>query len=172
MAGIGGEWRERVQPMEPLNPGTPAGAPDLQPPESPSWAEPIALDPGESELVVVLTTEANEALAERLATTLLERGLVACASLWPIVSHYRWRGQATRGAEVQLLLKTHPLRLEDLHAAVMALHSYDTPEWITLPGRSRGGYGLWCAAQLAAPLRADVEPPAPPRSPEDGGPAG
>lgn len=159
--------------MEPLNPGAPE-AHDLQPPSAARRTDPLAVEPGERELVLVLTTEASQELAEQLATTLLERGLVACASLLPITSHYRWEGLLTRSAEVQLVLKTLPPCLEDLHAAVMALHSYDTPEWITLPGRTRGEYGRWCADQLASPppLRADVAPPTPPRTPGDGGPAG
>lgn len=130
-------------------------------------------DRGQSALVLALTTEASLERAEKLATALLERGLVACVSLLPIVSHYRWEGQLTRGEEVQLLLKTQPPRLEALYAAVMALHSYETPEWITLSAHTRGGYGLWCAEQLLGPtLRADGEPPAPPTSPGAGDPAG
>lgn len=108
-------------------------------------------DQGEGELVLALTTEASRELAETLATSLLERGLVACVSLVPIVSHYRWEGQLTRSEEVQLLLKTRRSCLEALYDAVLALHSYDTPEWITLPARTRGGYGLWCAEQVVGP---------------------
>jgi periplasmic divalent cation tolerance protein len=127
----------------------------------------------ESELLVVLTTEATLELAETLATTLLDRGLVACVSLLPIVSHYRWDGRLTRSEEVQLLLKTHRPCLEALHAVVLALHSYDTPEWITLTAHTRGGYGQWCAAQWAGPtVRAGAAPPAPPGSPGAEDPTG
>jgi periplasmic divalent cation tolerance protein len=137
-------------------------------------ADPSPVDPGEGELVLVLTTEASQELAERLATTLLEHGLVACVSLLPIVSHYRWQGRLTRSAEVQLLLKTRPPLLEALHATVMALHSYDTPEWITLAGRTRGGYGLWCEAQGPTPaaVKTDDGQPAPPGTPGAAAPAG
>ena len=150
--------REANQPMEPI--------------ELREANQPLP-DRGQSALVLALTTEASLERAEQLATALLERGLVACVSLLPIVSHYRWEGQLTRGEEVQLLLKTQPPRLEELYAAVMALHSYETPEWITLSAHTRGGYGLWCAEQRLGPtLRADGEPPAPPTSPGAGDPAG
>lgn len=126
-----------------------------------------------SELVVVLTTEATLERAETLASTLLDRGLVACVSLLPIVSRYRWEGRLTRSEEVQLLLKTHRSCLEALHGALLALHSYDTPEWITLTARTCGDYGQWIAAQLAGPpVKADAPPPAPPRIPGDGDPTG
>jgi periplasmic divalent cation tolerance protein len=130
-------------------------------------------DTADAPLVLVLTTEASLEKAEHLATALLARGLVACVSLVPIVSLYRWEGRDTRAEEVQLLLKTQAPCLPALHAAVMALHSYETPEWITLSAHSRGGYGQWCAEQLAAAsLRAGDGPPAPPGSPGDGDPAG
>ena len=87
---------------------------------------------------LVLTTEANRERAETLALALLERGLVACASLHPVVSLYRWQGQLERGEEVQLLLKTTPAHLEALRHALGQLHSYDTPEWIHWQASSDG----------------------------------
>jgi periplasmic divalent cation tolerance protein len=103
------------------------------------------------DLVVVLTTESNPERAERLATTLLEKGLVACVSCMPIVSHYQWQGRTIRSEEVQLLLKTHSASLEKLYETVLELHSYDTPEWITLGAQTRGTYGAWLLEQLERP---------------------
>jgi periplasmic divalent cation tolerance protein len=124
-------------------------------------------------LVLALTTEASLERAERLARSLVERGLVACVTLAPVLSIYRWQGVTTRGDEVQLLLKTQAPRLEALYQAVMALHSYDTPEWITVAAETRGGYGQWCAEQLGdSPLRPGDAPPAPSGTPGDGDPAG
>lgn len=124
-------------------------------------------------LVLVLTTEASLEKAERLAATLLEKGLVVCVSLFPIVSHYRWEGRIQRSEEVQLLLKSHPPRLEALHELVMELHSYDTPEWITLAAETRGAYGRWCAEQLeGAPFIPGDGPPDRSANPGDGAPAG
>lgn len=113
----------------------------------PAMAGGRAATEAEDSLVLALTTEASLERAEALARALLERGLVACVSLTPIVSHYRWQGELQRGEEVQLVLKTHPSRLRAVYETVMALHSYDIPEWITLQGETRGGYGRWCAEQ-------------------------
>lgn len=124
-------------------------------------------------LVLVLTTESTLEKANKLSETLLERGLVACVAVMPIVSTYKWQGRTTRSEEVQLLLKTKPHCLEALYQAVMSLHSYDTPEWITLAAHTRGGYGQWCFEQLRdTRLRADGEPPAPATNPEVWGPTG
>jgi periplasmic divalent cation tolerance protein len=121
-------------------------------------------------LSLVLTTEADRERAEALARELLERGLVACASLHPVVSLYRWQGRLERNEEVQLLLKTTPGQLAALRGALGELHSYDTPEWIHWPAASDGPYGRWLLEQLA--LSPGGGPPAPAEKPGDGDPAG
>ncbi|MGB7564469.1 MAG: divalent-cation tolerance protein CutA [Prochlorococcaceae cyanobacterium] len=115
--------------------------------------------PHEQSLELVLTSEANEELAETLARDLLERGLVACISLHPVTSHYRWKGRLERSEEVQLLIKTRPERLEELRQVLHQLHSYDTPEWIHWPARSGGAYGAWVAESCA--LSPGEPPPTP-----------
>ena len=99
-------------------------------------------------IVVVLTSEAGEMEAKALALQLLERRLVACVSLLPVRSLYHWQGRLEEAEEVKLLLKTAPALLAALHAALLELHSYETPEWIVLEGSSRGGYGEWLGEQL------------------------
>ncbi len=126
--------------------------------------------PAPTPLSLVLTTEADRERAEALARELLERGLVACASLHPVVSLYRWQGLLERSEEVQLLLKTTPAQLEALRRALGELHSYDTPEWIHWPAASDGPYGRWLLEQLA--LNPGGGPPAPAGRPGDGDPAG
>ncbi|MFO8239111.1 MAG: divalent-cation tolerance protein CutA [Prochlorococcaceae cyanobacterium] len=99
--------------------------------------------PRDAELVLVLTTEADQERAEALARALLERRLAACVSLQPLLSLYHWQGRLERGTEVQLLIKTLAHRLGALEEAVRDLHSYSTPEWIHWPARCSAGYGAW-----------------------------
>ena len=119
-------------------------------------------------LVLALTTERNQEQAELLARQLLERRLVACVSLLPIHSLYVWDGQLQRDPEVQLMLKTSRFCVEALQEAVLQLHSYDTPEWITWPVRASQAYGDW----LQQELRSDASSPAPSDRPESGPQAG
>jgi periplasmic divalent cation tolerance protein len=119
-------------------------------------------------LVLALTTEADQPRAQALAEALLERRLVACVSLQPLLSLYRWKGELQRDAEVQLLLKTSADQLGRLQEAVMELHSYDTPEWLTWPVEASGTYGAWALAQLSS----DGLRPAPAGTPGDEPPAG
>lgn len=101
-------------------------------------------------LVLALTTEGDLARAEALAEALLERRLVACVSLQPQRSIYRWQGRLERDSEVQLLLKTSSVQLEQLRQAVMELHSYDTPEWLSWPVDASPAYGIWARAELSS----------------------
>ena len=128
----------------------------------------MALMTDSQRLVVVLTTEADQARAQALAEALLERRLVACVSLQPLLSLYRWKGELQRDAEVQLLLKTSADQLGRLREAVMELHSYDTPEWLTWPVEASGAYGAWALAHLSS----DGLRPAPAGTPGDEPPAG
>jgi periplasmic divalent cation tolerance protein len=127
---------------------------------------------GETQLELVLTTEGGQEQAEALARQLLERRLVACATLLPGRSLYRWQGRIEDEAEVLLLLKTEPARLAALHQTLLELHSYETPEWIHWSASSHGGYADWVAAQLNPGVSPDAASPAPAAKPGDGGPAG
>ena len=77
-----------------------------------------------SGLVLALTTEANAERAQQLAEALLERHLVACVSIHPVQSFYRWEGSLQTSHEVQLLMKTSAQHVDALRLAVSELHSY------------------------------------------------
>ncbi|MFN5194113.1 MAG: divalent-cation tolerance protein CutA [Cyanobacteriota bacterium] len=102
-------------------------------------------------LTLVLTTEAGGDQAESLARRLLEEGLVACVSVWPVRSLYHWQGRLETSSEVQMLLKVPDDRLEPLRRRLPDLHSYDTPEWITVPAGTAGGYAAWLLSPDAGP---------------------
>ena len=86
---------------------------------------------------IVLTTAADQDEAARLAHTLVDEGLAACATLIPgAQSIYRWEGKVESAAEVLLLLKTATAQLPALQARLHALHSYLTPEFLVLPVES------------------------------------
>jgi periplasmic divalent cation tolerance protein len=102
---------------------------------------------------IVLTTAANAEEAGRLAHTLVEERLVACATMVPgVQSVYQWQGGIESATETLLLLKTGPDQLAALEARVRELHSYDTPEFLVL-GVEAGsqGYLQWLQAALRRP---------------------
>jgi periplasmic divalent cation tolerance protein len=102
---------------------------------------------------IVLTTAASPDEATRLARTLVEERLAACATLIPAVqSIYHWQGQIESATETLLLLKTGPEQLAALEARLHELHSYQTPEFLVLAVESASHpYLAWLHAALRQP---------------------
>ncbi len=106
--------------------------------------------PRDDDLAVALTTVDGEAAAADLARTLVEERLVACVNLLAGVrSIYRWQGSVADASEWLLLMKTTLGRLPALRERLLALHPYDTPEWVVLdPIEASQAYGNWVKAEV------------------------
>lgn len=88
----------------------------------------------DAEVRVVLVTAPDAETGARVARTLLEDHLVACANLLPQVrSLYRWEGRVEDEPEVLLVLKTRSALVDALSERVREVHPYDVPEVIALP---------------------------------------
>ena len=86
---------------------------------------------------IVLTTCSNPDEARRLARTLVEERLAACATLIPAVeSIYHWEGNLDSATETMLLLKTEIDKVAAPEIRLHELHSYQTPEFLVLPVES------------------------------------
>lgn len=81
---------------------------------------------------IVLTTAGDLTEAHRLATALVERRLAACVQISQISSVYRWEGAVAAEPETRLVIKTRRDRVDAVSAALAELHSYDTPQIVTL----------------------------------------
>ena len=80
---------------------------------------------------LALTTAGDRAAAEQLAEALVAERLAACVNIVsPIASVYRWQGAVEREEEALLLMKTTEANLEPLRERLLALHPYDTPEFL------------------------------------------
>ena len=102
-----------------------------------------------TDIVIVLTTVADNEGAESLARQMVEERLAACVNLHPVMlSFYRWKGSVERDAERQLVMKTTRDRLPALEARLRELHSYDLPEFLVLPIEQGGqAYLNWVVDQ-------------------------
>lgn len=102
---------------------------------------------------IVLTTAANPDEAGRLARTVVEEHLAACATLIPQVqSIYRWQGAVESASETLLLIKTTIDQIPALEARLHQLHSYQTPEFLVLEVESGShAYLDWLQASLRLP---------------------
>ena len=86
-----------------------------------------------TDMVLVLTTVADDEEAEELARQLVDEHLAACVNvLGPMVSFYRWRGKVERDRERQMIIKTTKDLVAALQSRLTQLHSYELPEFIVL----------------------------------------
>ena len=86
---------------------------------------------------IVLTTVASAEEAERLGRLLIEERLAACATMIPGArSIYRWKGQVETAEEYLMLLKTVAGKVSALEARLREVHSYETPEIVTIAAES------------------------------------
>uniref|UniRef100_Q01ST5 CutA1 divalent ion tolerance protein n=1 Tax=Solibacter usitatus (strain Ellin6076) TaxID=234267 RepID=Q01ST5_SOLUE len=84
--------------------------------------------------IVVLSTCASEAEAEKLARALVSGELAACVNVVPqIRSFYRWKGALETANEFLLLIKTSRSLFDALKIELEKLHPYEVPEVIALP---------------------------------------
>lgn len=109
--------------------------------------------PDNSQARIVLTSTADAEEANRIAHTLVEERLVACATMIPSArSIYRWQGEIEDSTETLLLLKTGLDQIAALQSRLHALHSYKTPEFLVLRVESGSpGYLEWLQAGLRKP---------------------
>lgn len=100
-----------------------------------------------SEIVTVYAVFSSDEEARRIARTVVEERLAACANiLAPCHSIYRWEGRIEEAAEVPALFKTTSLGAEILVARIAELHSYAVPAALVWPiGHSLPAYADWVA---------------------------
>ena len=86
-----------------------------------------------SDPIVVLVTCGSEEEALKIAQTLVEERLAACANvISPVRSIYRWEGKIWDEKEWLLIIKTQNHRFGELEKKVKSLHSYSVPEIVSL----------------------------------------
>lgn len=97
-----------------------------------------------------MTTTAKEEDASRIAKTLVEKRLVACANVISGVrSFYHWQGELCDESEWLVTMKTTADQVEAIKQALPAIHPYDEPELIFLPIEDGSeSYLKWVAASL------------------------
>lgn len=101
-------------------------------------------------LSLIYSTFGSGEEALRVARTLLEEKLVACANHFaPILSQYEFQGEFHEEREFPLLLKTGTELVKPATERLLALHSFDTPailHWTA--DSSNPDYEKWLFGQL------------------------
>jgi len=84
--------------------------------------------------IIILITTKNKKQATQIAQALLQSKLIACANIIDgVQSLFWWQGKIDSSKETLLILKTKKILFKKVEAKVKSLHSYQTPEIISLP---------------------------------------
>lgn len=97
----------------------------------------------EAVIFAYITTSGRDE-ARSIGKEMVEKGMAACANMFPMESIYRWEGKVEQDEEYVLILKTRQGRREELEREVRKVHSYDCPciLFFKAEGGSRG-YVNW-----------------------------
>lgn len=83
--------------------------------------------------ICVLYSTVPPSRSEDLAKRLLEKELVACVSILPVRSLYRWNGEQCDDEEHLLIMKTRRSLVDAVVRTLKAMHPYEVPEILALP---------------------------------------
>lgn len=104
-----------------------------------------------SDIALLWSTFADRQEAERVAATVVEERLAACANiLAPCTSIYRWDGEVQRGEEVPALFKTTMQLAPRLRDRIAELHSYDLPVIEAWPVSASQAVWAWIDGETLA----------------------
>ncbi|MEM7826904.1 MAG: divalent-cation tolerance protein CutA [Candidatus Aenigmatarchaeota archaeon] len=81
---------------------------------------------------IIYTTTRNEKEAKKIAMTLIDERLAACANIFNISSIYRWDKKINESYEVAMFIKTKSSAVNNAIKRIKELHSYDIPAILVL----------------------------------------
>ena len=84
------------------------------------------------EVIVAITTISGKDKAVELAKVLVEQGLAACCSMYPVTSIYKWKDEIQQDEEMMLIIKTRKELTKKLKERIIQLHPYEVPELLIL----------------------------------------
>jgi periplasmic divalent cation tolerance protein len=75
--------------------------------------------------IMIYTTLPDKAITKKIAKTLVDEKLIACANFFPIESIYKWKNKLAEDKEYALIMK----RLKEIHPyEIPAIVSYEIKE--------------------------------------------
>ena len=102
-----------------------------------------------TDILLVTTTVAERADADRLARLLVELRLAACAQIERIDSVYPWQGALQTAPEWRVLCKTTEAHYAALEAALLDAHPYELPAIVAVQAHTVSvAYAEWLRGEL------------------------
>jgi periplasmic divalent cation tolerance protein len=84
--------------------------------------------------ILIFSTADSMELAQQIAKAVVESREAACVNILPGVrSIDRWQEKVCDESELLLMIKSSQERFDAVRQTILRLHSYDTPEVISVP---------------------------------------
>lgn len=101
--------------------------------------------------ILILWTCKDLEEARRMAKILLEKRLIACASMIsPVESLFRWEGTIEEAKECKVFLKTGALHFEAVKEIILSHSSYQIPEILEITiERGNPSYLEWLVQEIS-----------------------
>ena len=93
--------------------------------------------------IILYVTHENLKNAQKIASHLLQKKLIACANFFPIKSSYWWKGKIENSEEIVSLLKTRKENWEKVKSEIKKIHPYETPCIIKMNVEANEDYESW-----------------------------
>ena len=77
--------------------------------------------------IMIYTTLPDKAITKKIAKTLVDEKLIACANFFPIESIYKWKNKLAEDKEYALIMKTRKTLYKQSKKRLKELHPYEVP---------------------------------------------
>ena len=95
------------------------------------------------QVLILITTEENKEVAQKIAKLLIKKKLAVCVSLKDIYSIYEWQGKIEEVSEVEITIKSKPELKKSLIVFLQKMTTFDVPQIIYKRFNSEKKYINW-----------------------------
>lgn len=101
------------------------------------------------QIVMMYVTIPSDDVAQQIVRDLLEKRLIACATMLPCASMYRWDGVIQNDQEVIVLAKTTKDLLTSAEQEIIKMHPYKISCILKIPVDANVLYAQWVDAEVS-----------------------
>ena len=99
-------------------------------------------------MALLYLTCKNKNEAERISAHLLKKRLIACASIFPVKSMYRWDHKIVNENEEVIIAKTSSKNFKKAVIEIKKIHSYKIPCILRIDAAANRDYGKWANNEM------------------------
>ena len=99
-------------------------------------------------MILISITCKDRKEAEKISRHLIDKKMIACASISPVRSIYRWKGRIVNSKESMIMAKSLKNKSNDIIREVKKMHSYKIPLIEIIESKVNKDYEMWAEKEL------------------------